>query len=269
MTTPSGNPVPGSEPKPNETPNPSPAPTDWRASLPEDLRGHKTFEKFKDPAEVARAYVQLEGYQGRSVVIPGKDAKPEEVTAFYGKLGVPESAEKYELTKPEGVEFDPAIEKDFKGIAHQLHLTQAQVAGLQQWFMGSPMGNPDIASEKLEQITERDLRAEWGGAFDFNMKLAQRAVKEVGGKDVYDLLHATGLGNHPAIVRMFHRLGREYAEDGTFIRDAQSGGLMTPADAQAKIRAIMSDPKHPYHSGVQAAIDEVRGLYQLAHPAGA
>jgi hypothetical protein len=232
--------------------------------LPPELQAHKSLEKFKDPGALARSYLQMESYQGRSVAIPGPEAKPEERTAFYQKLGVPDAPDKYEVAAPEGLgELDPAVLGAWKQTFHRLHLTPDQVKGLTSEFFGSPMWNPAVAGEQLRTQAVTALRAEWGGAYDHNLAVAQQAAKQIAGREVIEVLEATGLGNHPAFVRLFAKLGRDYADDGQLLKDAQSGGILGPADAQQRIDAIFADRTHPYHRGDKAAVDEMTRLFQL------
>ena len=115
-------------------------------SLPEDIRGNATFEKFNDVGALAKSYVELEGYRGKSIGIPGTDPKeietwktehlPKVQHVFADRLP-PATAAEYEF-KFEGAN-DEAIKSDkvlglFRENAHKLGLSQAQAAGLVEVF---------------------------------------------------------------------------------------------------------------------------------------
>jgi hypothetical protein len=88
--------------------NAAPA-TNWKASLPEDLRKEKSLEAIQDVSSLAKSYVDAEKIVGGSIRIPKEGADQKEWDAFYSKLGRPESPEKYEVKRPmlkDGVSWD-------------------------------------------------------------------------------------------------------------------------------------------------------------------
>src|SRR5690349_3690087 len=100
MPEPVGNGQPGAnQPNPN-TPagdGNTPAPKAWHEEHVSDpnLRGSESLKKFKTVEALAGSYVNLERTFGSRVAIPGKDAKPEDVTKFHRAMGVPETPDKY------------------------------------------------------------------------------------------------------------------------------------------------------------------------------
>lgn len=256
-----------SAPVPAPAPSSGPGPTDWRAVLPPELRNEKTLEKFKGPAELARSYVEIEKYRGRSVAIPGPDATPQEKDAFLARLGRPEAPDKYVLPLPESPDIDQNLVSDFKTMAHKLGLTQDQLAGITSWYGQSPMGNPALASEAMQTKAVEVLRNEWGGAYDYNLKVANAGVgyaeRAWGLTGLRDYLEQTGQGNHPMFVKLFERLGKTTLESGGIPRDAQTRNVLAPEEAQAKINELMRTPE--YQKGDRAMVDEVQRLYQLKH----
>ena len=57
--------------------------------------------------------------------------------------------------------------------------------------------------------------AEFGGdKLNENMAVAKRALQQYGSPELSDLLNQSGLGNHPAFIRMFYRVGLTLREDG-------------------------------------------------------
>jgi hypothetical protein len=242
------------------------APASWRDGLPPDLKDDKSLTRYTDVAALARGHVELQKYQGRSVAFPGENATPQEKAAFEQKVntwrGVPESPEKYTLSMPEGLTPDEKGLGEWKSTFHRLGLTQDQVAGLADMYFGSPTGNPALAHDALRTFGETELKKEWGGAFGHNLAIAGRAIKRVGGPEVFQLLEQTGLNNHPAMVKFWHRLGKDYQEDGA-IPTAQHGGPMGPDDARRKIAEIRADRTHPYHRGDRDALAEMQALYEV------
>ena len=60
--------------------------TDWRASLPEDIRSAKAFDSVKDVGSLAKQFLDAQSHIGNSIRIPGEDAGQEAIDAFNQKL---------------------------------------------------------------------------------------------------------------------------------------------------------------------------------------
>ncbi len=82
--------------KANETPLPK-----WSSQLPPEKRESEAYRKHlyghQSLEELSDAYVSLAEKQGRSLELPGKDATPDQIKAFLGKLGLPEDEAGYDL----------------------------------------------------------------------------------------------------------------------------------------------------------------------------
>lgn len=166
--------------------------TDWRGSLPDDLRSEKALADFKDVGSLAKSYVETKRMVGDAVRVPGKDAKPEEVTAFHRKLGVPESPDKYDVKLPEVPKdhpaWEPTVVAGFKGVAHQAGLTPAQVQAVVDWYAKDSVQSRGLASIEGTRAAQAEqakaletLQAEWGqkDSLGWQQKadLAQRVVR--------------------------------------------------------------------------------------------
>ena len=119
-----------------------------------------------------------------------------------------------------------------------------------------------IAAGKDE--VEQKLKQEWGHEYDKNLKAAMRAISVYGDNDLNELLN-TEVGNHPALVKLFARLGAEVTED--MAQNTTNNTLaVSPLDAQTEIDRIMKDNNHPYfkpnHKDHSAAVEQMRQLYE-------
>jgi hypothetical protein len=264
------------------------APTDWRSALPEELRAEKSLESFKgkDWSEVgptiAKSFVEGQRLIGGSITrLPGKDAKPEEVTAWkqanLGKLAeaglidvAPASPDKYEFKVPTaiGTLMDDKTRTGFAKVLHENGVSSKAAQAILDWY-GTSYGEGRAVIAAAARETEAQLKGEWGAAYDRNLGLAQRTVIELGGKAALDVFESTGLGNHPAILKMFARVGALLAEDGAITTD-MDGGVPSESDAKTKLAAIKNDRAHAYwnreHPGHKDAVEEMRRLHELAFP---
>lgn len=246
---------------------------DWRTSLPEELRGEKSLEKYKSVPEVAKAYVEASKLMGNAVHMPKPDAPQEEFDKFYARLGRPESPDKYELKRPEnpaGGQWDEGLEKEFRTAAHQSGLQPRQAQGLLDWFNKTQTERLTAYTKGMEEGVGK-LKTEWGAKFDEKVGMAARAVKELGGDELKTMLEDTGLGNHPVLVKLFAKIGESMMEDVIISGDGHMEDTSKEA-LQLKIDAIRRDPKHPFNDSKaspaarEAALKEMSGMYKQLYP---
>lgn len=245
---------------------------DWRAGLPEDIRADKSLETFKDIPDLAKSFIATKKMVGNATRIPGPDAKPEEWDTLYNKLGRPEAPDKYEFKRPEvpeNVKYDEELETAFRGMAHKAGLSTRQAQAVLEQFT-------TFSQERLGNFTKQmetgvgELKKEWGAKFDANVGAAARTVKELGGDEIVALLNETGLGNHPAMIKFFAKLGEATSEDSLIIGD--NANVQETRDAiLLKIHEIENDKTHPYNDAKapydvrEVAKKQVSALYKQAY----
>jgi hypothetical protein len=241
---------------------------DWKEQLPEEIRSEPSLESIKDIGSLAKSYVSAQKMIGADkVVIPKEDAPPEAWRTVYQKLGMPENSDGYEFEVPqEWGDTEKENLKAFKDKAHELGLSKAQAKKLIEWNL--EMGGKQqellesMQAEKVAQAVAR-LEADWGkkDSATWNDKYsAARAAEEHFAKDIPELkaaLAETGAGDHPAVLRLFARLGEGLKEGGL-----KGFAGMAPEDARSKLDAMMKDPDFQKklfsdtRSVRQAALDE-------------
>ncbi|UPY96257.1 peptidase [Pectobacterium sp. 21LCBS03] len=138
-----------------------------------------------------------------------KEKKPEQ--------GAPE---KYEFTAAEGQTLDADALAVFEPLAKELGLSQENAQKVVDAY----------ASKILPQIQQQQL-ANWqktvegwaetvkadkeigGDKLTANIGKAQQAMMQFGGDELKQALEETGLGNHPALVKAFVKIGHAMSED--------------------------------------------------------
>lgn len=119
---------------------------------------------------------------------------------------------------PENSLISPAALETFKQYATEVNLP-AQT--LQKWIE-----QEEIRLQKEAEIqakTRQEQQETWaqqtqtllGERWQEEVSRAVRAADVFGGPELRQLLEETGLGNHPAIVRTFARVGKRIAEDAS------------------------------------------------------
>ena len=89
----------------------------WRDSI-DDEGVRKLADRYNSPADMARAHAELNRELSQRIKVPGTDATDEDVLKFRKALGVPETADGYEIARPEIVS-----EEAFEAETTKLQLT--------------------------------------------------------------------------------------------------------------------------------------------------
>ena len=242
---------------------------DWRSNLPEDLKSDPTLSNFKDVESLAKTVVHQQKVLGSRIPIPKTDEERMEV---YNKLGRPEAADKYEVNVPENYSafFTQDQISQFKNVAHQMGLNQQQVEGLVNYQMESIKNQGDMYASQVDvqrQESEAMLKKEWGYDYDAQVRNAKRAIEVYGDNEIKELMN-TEAGNHPAVVRLFARLGKDITED--MAQNTQNNTLASsPLDAKQEIQDTFNNPEHPYHNprhkDHQPAVEKMRQLHEKVY----
>lgn len=143
----------------------------------------------------------------------------------------PEGApEKYEFKAGEGVELDTEALKDFEPVARDLNLTNEQAQKLVDAYPKILAGVQQRQAEAWQKQTEgwaETVKADkeiGGDKLTANLSAAQRALEQFGDPELKEYLDSTGLGNHPAIVKAFIKVGKAMSEDKVVTGGHESGG---------------------------------------------
>jgi len=128
------------------------------------------------------------------------------------------------LELPEGYEMDATALDAAKPIFEELGLDQKGVQALVGLMSKIETSRAEATATSVSGQAETwvgEVKEEWGGAYDANVEIAKKAVA-LGGEELQDALALTGAGNHPAVIKFFHRVGMTISED-TFANGGVSG----------------------------------------------
>ena len=247
-----------------------------------DIAPHLDKIPEKDVTSLIKSHIHLSRRTGSAINLPGKDAKPEEVNALKQRLydaglftAPPQSADKYDLRAPErmptGVKgWNEDWTKKSADTFHKLGITGDQATGLMALHT-EIMG--EMAGGMIADATASDakLRKEWGADYEGNAEYAGRAATKLYEQipEAKDWMDRTGLGNHPALLKIFQWIGKNGEGDNGFMGNGTdvTTGL---ANAEGEARDIINNPKNDKHElfwkGDQATKDLVAALMAKAHP---
>ena len=140
---------------------------------------------------------------------------------------VPES---YDLQMPEGIELDKASAEEFTAIAKELKLDQATAQKFADIAAKQAQRQVEAHTKLVETWVEQ-VKADkdiGGDKLDENLGIARKALDHFGTPELKDVLNASGLGNHPEVIKAFLKAGKAISED-TFVTGAAKGSNADPA----------------------------------------
>lgn len=180
-----------------------------------------------------------EGY----VALPTEKSTPEELSAFYGKLGRPETADKYELAVPEG--YDDSFPKAMAPIMFEAGLSQAQAAKLAEgWngFISAKAAEVEKAYHAAQDKEMAELQTEWGADYDKNEEIARQAARKYG-LDNDTLVKLERAMGSKALMNFMYKIGSTLMDapiKGTNAGNPQPN-TYTAAQAKAKLDELKAD----------------------------
>ena len=255
----------------------------WLTSLPEDIRGEKVFESYKGKPVtealplIAKSLVHAQRMVGADkLVLPTEKSTPEEIRAFHQKLGVPEKHTDYKYKLPDGITEKDIDAKRIDVWREKLHKANVPASTAER-LLDEVIGESFAMEAEITKRTEQwgnSLKQVFGDKYDSEVNFARLALSQLGdeAKELKTLLSETGLGNHPALVKLLSNYGK------TLQQDSNSGGrgngtfTGTPEQALAELAAFSKNPenikalfdaKHPRHADV---VSERKKLFELAYP---
>lgn len=177
-----------------------------------------------EPAAAAPATEQPGG-EPQDQAPAGEQPKTEEAKP----QGAPEA---YEFTMPEGFELNQEVSGEFEAYARELNLPQDKAQAVVD--MGVKLMQ-SAAAKQAEAFAQ--TQKEWrdavvndkelgGAALAENLSYAAK-VLDTFAPDLRAVLDQTGLGNHPAFVKAFVKIGKAISEDRLV-----GGAQQTPGAAQ-------------------------------------
>ncbi len=197
--------------------------TTWRDGIEEANRdGVKDFDSVD---ALAKGYGDMFKMMGSRIKMPTSESTPDEKSAFYQKLGRPDTAAGY--TKPEladGESFDEEFLGEMAAVAHAEGVSDKQFRSFIDKYMGYQARTAEqrVAAENAEaDTTQKQLHEEWAGDYDKNLEISKRALRELVPADIKDefveLLKTKNLDNNLLFIKGFHAIGSKMMDD-TLVR---------------------------------------------------
>ena len=242
-----------------------------------ESRGMTKLEPLAALDNAIKGFRNAEKYMGvpheRLARIPEWDkADKTELDAFYNKLGRPADPKGYDIKLPDGVPRDYADAA--AGKFHEIGLTPQQARALVEWNnqYGQEAASKVAEAQKAAVAEqEKNLRRDWGMAYDKNDAMAGDAIRRMSEKvgfsdgDLQKLTNAIGFDK---AMKMFAEIGSTMTEDTYVDSSGVSFAPKTPNAAQAKISQLRQDREFSAKllAGNAQAKAEWDRLHEMAYP---
>jgi len=248
--------------------------SEFLQQLPEEIRDHPSLQSINDVGNLGLSYVNAQRLIGADKIPLPKNPTEDDLSNIYSKLGRPDEPSGYAI-QADGQILTEGDVNTYTDIAHKLGLSKAQANGILDYYRSSIQQTTEAMSkdsEQQRQQIEQSLKAEWGADYDAKVTQANRAVSDIAGEDLLQMVlqDGTKVGNHPAFIKAFASFAdfkNSVTKEDT-ISENSVNYRMSPADAQSKIDSIMNDKSHPYWDRKNAvardkAVKEVQDLYEM------
>lgn len=212
---------------------------DWLSGLEEGNRKTVESKGWKSPNDTIKSYADLErqftDISSKALTPPTDDAKPEDLDAFFGKLGMPEKAEGYDFKMPEGLPadlpYDADFAKEFKAMARDARLPAKQAQALHDAYVKNFAAKMQAGAEaqakakaEAEQKAFAELSTAWGAPDSESHKekigFVARALEQSGIKDeavAMGLMDAQGFTAYPKMAQFLALAGERLFREGTHV----------------------------------------------------
>lgn len=216
-------------------------------SLTEENRAfasQKGYGSANDLVAGLKAAAKFDGLDiDKMVSLPTDKSTPEEINAFYAKLGRPESAEKYNFNIKEGESDEFAKQIAPALFAAGISQKQLEVL-LPKWneIVSQTQAAQAKAQEEEFKTAMATLQQEWGKDYSANETLAKRASAAIGlsAEEIDSLVKAKGTA---WVFRTMAKIGKGIGEQGFKGLDSQVQiNLSDPREAEAKLNRLIGDP---------------------------
>jgi len=230
---------------------PSTVAKSWKETISEEFRNDPNISKFTEIDALAKSYINATRMIGQDkVAVPNENSTDDQWNEVYGKLGRPESADKYQLeVQSETAPLDESAIKQFAENAHQLGLNNKQAQGILEFYKNSMEGSIQQArvdTETAQANAEQELRKEWGRSYDENIKKAGAIAKANMSEDILnmELKDGTRIGDHPSVIKGFASIANLMSEDK--LVSTESENVDRGTDYEAEISKLVNDRDGPY-----------------------
>ena len=204
----------------------------WTSIFPKEDREKygETLKQYAKPKDLLADFIKKLEREKKSVVMPDDNATEEDVKAYRKAMGIPESADGYDLPKSDA---EDAFKSWYRSTALEAGMTKAQAKKFFEAYLAEDARRAEEAVKAKERRAEENtlaLKKEWGDESDVRYTLAKRAFKEFGDAGFRALIKENNLESDARLIKTFYGIAQKTMGDrgteGSLYHDKeQSTGL--------------------------------------------
>lgn len=244
---------------------------EWHTALPEEFQGlAKDAKSLTDVLARLKSARDDIANRGSGLKIPGEKATDDEKAAFrstlYKHLGVPESADDYDLAPPEGFDADTDLIKEISAVMPKAGVTKEGAKLIADAYSQVIIKRAEAIKAEAAKEREADraaLATEYGDKIDSAIAQAKEAARAAGWpEETMDPTHEAFVGAKPfALVQsLLSRIAKAEGVDRTggntspqgSVRDA-AWGKRVMAGLEPESAAYLNRA-HPQHQEIHKAV---------------
>jgi hypothetical protein len=213
-------------------------------------KGWKTEDPKAFATELTKSYRELEKHFGvppdQLAKLPGPTSKPEDVRAFWGKLGVPAKPEDYDFStvKIDGQALSDDLVASLRASLASANVAKDKASSIAEAFV-KWMNDGDTREKTVldGRITreKQELEKSWGANHQYNLLMADQGARKFGlsQEEVSAISERLGVAR---TAEMFRQIG-EGLKEAPFVGGSpgQVGPPRTAEGAQARLNELKAD----------------------------
>lgn len=229
--------------------------TPWHTGVEAEMLGHWQNKGWKtdDPKEVAVAATkqarELERHFGvpadQLLKLPKADAKPDELAAFYQRLGAPKEPKEYDFSdiKFAGNDLEQSFADAMRASLAAAFVPKDRageiVKGVVKYLESADAAESAVTKAKID-AERADLKKNWGPNYDYNHLKAMEGARKLGitPEAVQALENQIG---YAAVMDAMRKIGAGTSEDAFHEGGGGGGNPTTLAGAQALLNERLAD----------------------------
>jgi len=214
-----------------------------------DLRGNATLKRFKTEEDAFKAHLELQKTLGADRVVWPKDENDTEGWAeVHKRLGVPESADEYNLGAVDTAEGLPEFDKgDFQARMKSANVPKAMAEKLWGEFTGMMNGIANTNSEQYQsqvKDAKANLMNEWGDAYDTNVRRGQSVIDNFSDNKADNDFLTQALASDPRGIAFLSKIGKQFSESSIEGFQDKKSFTLSPKEAEGELRKLKSSPDY-------------------------
>jgi hypothetical protein len=244
---------------------------EWAQGLDHDSQVIVAKQQWQTPDDVVTSYKNLRALSddGARLKLPSSEDDVEGWREVNRKLGMPETAEEYELPEIEVAEGEVNLIEKFREWSHKRGLSQKAAAGISEdyiEFWKASKEAEDVAWKASQATGIEKTKLAWGENYEANRQIGGRAAALLGLNEKMMVEIEKQVGTDVMLDTML-RVGQSLGEHQAGGQGREVDGLMGAEQARAEIKRLMADTEYArgWTAGDAEKVQHMSNLHQIAH----